>query len=798
MSRILPLLRRAVLAGLLLGSGAAAAQESAPPIPDPAGRAGMAAAADGAGGILAAGGANFPGADPWTATKTYHPEIWRLHGGAWHPAGTLPEPLAYAAFGAWHGGLVLAGGCHADGHSAHAYLLTPGGADGRVAVRPLPDLPEPLAYAAGCVGGDTFFVIGGQTAPDAVPASDAVWALDLAATSPAWRRAGTIPGGGRILSGAGVKFGRIHLFGGCSLAAGADGVRRTYLDACASLDPATAAWRPEAPLPAPLAAMAAPAAVVGEYLVLVGGDDGGHHGRDPRTHPGQRRDILAYDRLHGRWERWGEAPEGVATAPLVRRGGTLMVVGGELRPRIRTAATACIPVREPVRLTWLDGLTGMLGLAALGLLVFAARRQGRRGVAAAVAGDGRTGFHAWLVVALLWFVVMLNYLDRQVLASMRDPVRDAIPQSDFQFGLLTGLFLFIYAACSPLGGWLADRFSRRLVMLGSLLLWSLATWLTGHAKDYQQLLLFRAAMGVSEACYIPAALAYITDLHGGRTRSLATGLHQSGIYAGKALAGVGGALAVAVGWRTGFSILGFVGVAYALVLLLAMREPGGHARTGAPPAPAAPTAPPRRADFRRPAFLMLVAIVGLSGMANWFIMGWLPTLLQEKFHLSLAKAGLAATLPTTVANYAAALAGGFLADRWAARHPRGRAWLAGIGFGIGGPVLAACLFAGPVAGALGLSPLVVFIACVAAQAVAQGLMDATLMPILRDHVDGRRAATGYGLLNFVSAGLGGAFVVFGGAIKDRHLDPVAVLAAGGAGLFACGLLFFLLPRPTSA
>ncbi len=141
-----------------------------------------------------------------------------------------------------------------------------------------------------------------------------------------------------------------------------------------------------------------------------------------------------------------------------------------------------------------------------------------------------TMFRAWLVVALLWVVALLNYLDRMMLTTMRDSIKAAIAMNDEQFGLLTSVFLGVYGLLSPLGGYLADRFSRSRVIVGSLLVWSLVTWLTGHAQTFEQLLAARALMGLSEACYIPAALALIADYHRGPTRSLATGIHMTGSW----------------------------------------------------------------------------------------------------------------------------------------------------------------------------------------------------------------------------------------------------------------------------
>src|SRR5688572_31483265 len=89
---------------------------------------------------------------------------------------------------------------------------------------------------------------------------------------------------------------------------------------------------------------------------------------------------------------------------------------------------------------------------------------------------------AWLTVALLWVVAALNYLDRIMITTMRGSVVEAIPMTDAQFGLLTSIFLWVYGLLSPFAGFLADRFNRSRLIIGSLLVWSLLTWLTGHCK----------------------------------------------------------------------------------------------------------------------------------------------------------------------------------------------------------------------------------------------------------------------------------------------------------------------------
>ena len=190
---------------------------------------------------------------------------------------------------------------------------------------------------------------------------------------------------------------------------------------------------------------------------------------------------------------------------------------------------------------------------------------------------------AWLVVGLLWVVAMLNYLDRQVIFSLFPPIRADLKATDFQLGLLGAAFLWVYGLLSPFSGYLADKYDRVKVILVSLFVWSAVTWLTGHARGFNELLFARGLMGISEAAYLPAALALIADYHKPATRSLATGIHQSGLYAGIALGGVfGGWMGEHYGWRAAFASLGLVGVAYAVVLLFFLKAPASAERGEAP------------------------------------------------------------------------------------------------------------------------------------------------------------------------------------------------------------------------
>lgn len=392
---------------------------------------------------------------------------------------------------------------------------------------------------------------------------------------------------------------------------------------------------------------------------------------------------------------------------------------------------------------------------------------------------------AWLVVGLLWFVALLNYLDRLMITTMRDPIKASITMTDAQFGLLTSVFLWVYGALSPFGGFLADRFGRSRVILASLFVWSAVTWLTGYVQTFEQLLWARALMGISEACYIPAALALIADYHRGPTRSLATGLHMSGVYAGAALGGVGGYIAEHYSWRFGFSVFGIVGVVYAAVLLFVLRDAPEQERAGTQrdSTKAVQFSAALLALFTAGGFWILLSLNALVGVANWGINGWLPTYLKEHFNLGLGEAGMSATAYIQIASFVGVLIGGAWADRWSRNNPRGRSLVPAIGYCVAGPFL----FLSAVTNTLPIAiiGLIVF-------GLGRGFFDANHMPILRQLVNERYSATGYGVLNFVSCAAGGIMIYAGGMMKDAKADLSVVFQLSAGGLFIVGLMLFFI------
>lgn len=429
--------------------------------------------------------------------------------------------------------------------------------------------------------------------------------------------------------------------------------------------------------------------------------------------------------------------------------------------------------------------------------------------------------YAWFVVALLVPVALLNYLDRQMLATMRSSIVNDIPTitDKAAWGLVLGCFKWTYAGLSPFGGFVADRVSRRLVIGLSLLIWSAVTLATSWVVTYQQLLIMRALMGVSEAFYIPAALAMITDFHVGSTRSRAVGLHQTGIYCGLIAGGFAGYVSESpdYGWRWMFTTCGLVGIVYSLPLLALLKNPIRSAvdavasNTSATPAASAVVTSPvvTSADSRNPFaapgvrdeaassrsnavgslianpdFQLLVLYFTLPAIAGWVVKDWMPAILKEKFQLGEGKAGAVATF-VHPASIVGALLGGWLADRWMKQTSRGRIFVSAIGMAMFLP----SLFSVGNAETYGMAAagLILF-------GIGWGFFDCNNMPILCQIVRPNQRATGYGIMNLVSISCGGVADWGFGVLQDRKV-PLNLIFGAFAGIAAISIIVVLLIRP---
>jgi MFS family permease len=399
---------------------------------------------------------------------------------------------------------------------------------------------------------------------------------------------------------------------------------------------------------------------------------------------------------------------------------------------------------------------------------------------------------AWLVVGLLVPVALLNYLDRQMLASMKYSVMADVPSigTEGNWGRMLGQFKWVYAALSPIGGYIADRFGRRFTICGSLFVWSAVTWWTGQVSSFGELLWARSLMGISEAFYMPAALALIADYHTGSTRSRAVGIHQMAIYCGVIAGGFGGYVADEpdLGWRFAFVACGIAGMVYALPLVLLLRDPpeslGGNENSDRSSA-----APWHAVEelLNNTSFILLVLYFTLPAVAGWVVRDWMPALLKEQFGIGQGRAGVTATVYWQGAAIVGAIVGGWLADRWMRRHERGRIFVSAIGMGL----IVPAIFGVGTAGSLGAA-----VAFLILFGLGWGFFDGNNMPILAQIVRPNLRATGYGIMNFVSISCGG-FADWGfGELKDRRVPQDIIFGCfAGAALVSVVLVLLIRPNP---
>lgn len=361
--------------------------------------------------------------------------------------------------------------------------------------------------------------------------------------------------------------------------------------------------------------------------------------------------------------------------------------------------------------------------------------------------------YSWLVVAMLWVVALLNYMDRQILSTMKPSMQVDIPelQTAANFGYLMAIFLWIYGFMSPLSGMIADRMSRKWLIVGSLLVWSGVTFVMGYATTFNQLYWLRAIMGISEALYIPAGLSLIADYHDAKTRSLAIGLHMTGLYMGQALGGFGATIATEYSWQQTFHSLGIIGIIYSFVLVLFLKEK----RSNSVSLNSTSVSSAKLPFFKGLAFLfsnisfwLILFYFAVPSLPGWGIKNWLPTLFSANLKIDMSLAGPVSTITIAVSSLLGVVFGGILSDKWVQKNISARIYTSAIGLGLTIPAL---LFIG-----LGHSVFYV-IASAFCFGFGFGMFDANNMPILCQFVPSQYRATAYGIMNMTGV-FAGAFI----------------------------------------
>ncbi|MGN6340006.1 MAG: MFS transporter [Ginsengibacter sp.] len=400
--------------------------------------------------------------------------------------------------------------------------------------------------------------------------------------------------------------------------------------------------------------------------------------------------------------------------------------------------------------------------------------------------------YKWIVVALLWVVALLNYLDRQMLATMRPSMQIDIHelQSATNFGYLMGIFLWVYGFMSPISGIIADKVNRKWLIVGSLFVWSAVTYGMGLATTYDQVYWLRAFMGVSEALYIPAGLSLIADYHQDKTRSLAIGIHMTGIYFGQALGGFGATIAAAYTWHLTFHSFGLIGIAYSLVLMFFLREKRDknqiilqNKMAGSKKVPLFKGVALLLSNI---SFWIILFYFAIPSLPGWAIKNWAPTLFAQNLKIPMSEAGPLATVTIALSSFAGVIAGGILSDRWVQKNIRGRIYTGAIGLALTIPALLLIGFG---------HSLFSVVSAAICFGLGFGIFDTNNMPILCQFVSAKYRATAYGLLNMAGI-FAGAFItdILGKSTDAGNLGESFALLGGVVLIAIIVQVSFLRPK----
>ncbi len=408
--------------------------------------------------------------------------------------------------------------------------------------------------------------------------------------------------------------------------------------------------------------------------------------------------------------------------------------------------------------------------------------------------------YKWLLVGMLWFVCFFNYADRQAIFSLFPLLGRELHLSQVQLGIVGSSFMWMYALFGPVAGWACDRLPRKTLVLGGLIFWSAVTAGTAFAHSYTQLVVCRALGGLGEAFYFPASMSLISAYHGRTTRSRAMSLHQSSVYVGSIAGGTfSGWIGQSQGWRASFIYFGALGILLGALLWAFIREPERRTdeetlaieTTGAAQVQSAGRPLAGKPGFlggvtdvlSRPIVVVLIAVFMGANFVAVVFLTWMPMFLFNKFHMSLAMAGLNGTAFLQLASIVGVLGGGILADaavkrrRWR-RSGRMLIQASGLLFGvpflflIGRTMLTSTLFFAMIGFGL-----------------FKGLYDANLWASLYDVVPARSRGSAVGIMNSLGWLGGGAAPVLIALAAERSGMSSALSATAAVYLCAgCCLL----------
>lgn len=309
------------------------------------------------------------------------------------------------------------------------------------------------------------------------------------------------------------------------------------------------------------------------------------------------------------------------------------------------------------------------------------------------------GARAWSALAILCFVYVLNFLDRQLLSILAKPIQDDLGVTDGQLGLISGLYFAVfYCVLAIPVGWLADKTNRVRVLAFACGLWSAATAACGLAQNYPQLAAARMAVGVGEAGGVPPSYAIISDYFPSGQRGTALSLFNLGPPIGQALGvAFGASIAAAYSWRSAFIVIGIIGVATALIVWIFVREPKRGGLDA--PAPAAPETPVKGAApgfwstfamfFKHPVLSRIALACGATQFVTYAILNFTTLFLMREKGMTLSEVAIWYALLVGIFVSAGMYISGRLIDHYARKSKMAYAIIPAVGL-----VLAAPLFVG--------------------------------------------------------------------------------------------------------
>ena len=398
-------------------------------------------------------------------------------------------------------------------------------------------------------------------------------------------------------------------------------------------------------------------------------------------------------------------------------------------------------------------------------------------------------YYKWEVLGLLWFAFFLNQADRQIYNTLLVPIKESLQLTDGQAGLVATLFSLVFAVLVPFSGFLADRVSKKWIIVFSILLWSFATVASGMCTGLIMFILFRSiATGMGEATFGPANYSTIADYHGEDTRGTAMSIHQTSYYFGVIVSGLlAGWIAEMWGWRSAFYIFGAVGIVHGAIIIWRLHDRFPHKD--------------RKKENRKDdvkffecmavVFKTPTAVILTAGFASLIFvlqgyLTWTPTFLNERFGMSLSAAGFNSMFYTHIAAFAGILLAGRFSDKLARIKPAYRILMQSAGL----------LFAAPFIVLMGTSMNMVMVYIgLAGFGFARAFFDANTYPVLYDVIPHKYHASAAGVMLFLGFGVGSLSPAILGELRpylglSTGISLLSVIWVFGSILMFIGYKFF--------